>query len=77
MKKLLVVASALGLMASCSSDMNSRKTTSWSYPVTAKVEHTETLHDVAVSDRYRWLEDNHAADKFAFLVRELEMKPAL
>ena len=66
MNKLALMVPALAVLASCSTEMNSRKTAT-TYPPTAKVPLVETLHGVQVSDPYRWLEDDHAADTMAWV----------
>ncbi len=67
MRKLLCLASAVMLLASCSTDMNSSRSMHPMYPQTARVNHTDTLHGVAVPDPYRWLEDDNAPDTKAWV----------
>ncbi|WP_416758050.1 prolyl oligopeptidase family serine peptidase [Roseateles sp. So40a] len=41
-----------------------------SYPVTRKVDHTDSYHGTTVADPYRWLEDDNAADTKAWVQAE-------
>jgi prolyl oligopeptidase len=40
------------------------------YPQTAKVEHVDTYHGVAVADPYRWLEDDNAENTKAWVTEQ-------
>lgn len=46
------------------------------YPVTAKVEHTDNYHGVKVADPYRWLEDDHSAQTAAWVQAENKVTQA-
>ncbi|MEY2411233.1 MAG: prolyl oligopeptidase [Verrucomicrobiota bacterium] len=67
MRTFLGFASALTLLTSCSSPMNSNTPKASAPPVTKKVPVTETLHGVVISDPYRWLEDDNAPDTKAWV----------
>ena len=61
------------LLAACASRMNSpvsAQNTKMIYPVTRKTNLVETLHDTAVPDPYRWLEDDHAPETEAWVQAE-------
>ena len=53
------------ILAGCAS--SSHMTTKLTYPQTAKTNLVENLHGVAVSDPYRWLEDDNAATTKAWV----------
>ena len=67
-----VVALALLLASSCSTEMNSTKPagSKFVYPATARVNHVDTLHSTAVPDPYRWLEDDNSAETKAWVEEE-------
>ena len=62
MKKNLVL---FNLLAFCSVTMAQLQ-----YPITQKIDHTDTYHGVAVADPYRWLEDDNAPDTKAWVVQQ-------
>jgi prolyl oligopeptidase len=46
------------------------------YPVTRKVEQTDSYHGIAVADPYRWLEDDNSAETKAWVVKQNEVTDA-
>lgn len=46
------------------------------YPVTRKVEQTDTYHGTTVADPYRWLEDDNSAETKAWVVKQNEVTDA-
>jgi prolyl oligopeptidase len=46
------------------------------YPVTRKVEQTDSYHGTAVADPYRWLEDDNSAETKAWVVKQNEVTDA-
>jgi prolyl oligopeptidase len=69
---LALVALASLLASSCSTEMNSTKppASNFVYPATARVNHVDTLHDTAVPDPYRWLEDDNSDETKAWVAEQ-------
>ena len=72
MKKLLLVAIVLSLFVSCKNETETLKTISVDYPKTNKIEVIDTIFGKAVSDPYRWLEDDRSAETEAWVKAENE-----
>ncbi|MUU79182.1 prolyl oligopeptidase family serine peptidase [Winogradskyella endarachnes] len=72
MKKLLLLTLVLSIFVSCKNETETLKTISVDYPNTNKIEVIDTIFGEAVSDPYRWLEDDRSAETEAWVKAENE-----
>lgn len=70
LKAILLTTGAL-FLASCTALNMAENKTGNTYPETKKVEHTDTYFGQNVSDPYRWLEDDMAADTKDWVQRQV------
>lgn len=70
LKAILLTTGAL-FLASCTALNMTENKTGNTYPETKKVEHTDTYFGQNVSDPYRWLEDDMAADTKDWVQRQV------
>lgn len=64
MKTLIIT---LSLLMSMSALSQSKQNTALQYPVTKKVDHTDTYFGTTVKDPYKWLEDDRSAETEAWV----------
>ena len=72
MKKLLLLSLVLSIFVSCKNETETLKTISVDYPKTNKIEVIDTIFGEAVSDPYRWLEDDRSPETEAWVKAENE-----
>ncbi|NRD22263.1 S9 family peptidase [Winogradskyella litoriviva] len=72
MKKLLLLTLVLSIFVSCKNETETLKTISVDYPKTNKIEVIDTIFGEAVSDPYRWLEDDRSPETEAWVKAENE-----
>ena len=65
MKKIIVQLFIISFVLSCSSNSED-----FTYPKSKKINFTEILHGVEISDPYRWLEDFTSAESIDWINRQ-------
>lgn len=68
--KLITATGMALLLASCTTQNKTMKST-FKYPETQKIEHTDAYFGESVSDPYRWLEDDLSADTKDWVQRQV------
>ncbi len=73
MKKLLLITVALSIFVSCKNEAEKLKPIAVDYPETKKVDTVDTYFEQAVSDPYRWLEDDRSNETEAWVKSQNEV----
>ncbi|SDG80400.1 prolyl oligopeptidase family serine peptidase [Winogradskyella thalassocola] len=73
MKKLLLLALVLTFFVSCKNETETVKTTTIDYPESNKIDTIDTYFGEAVTDPYRWLEDDRSKETEAWVKAQNEV----
>jgi prolyl oligopeptidase len=72
MKKLLLITAVLSIFVSCKNETEKLKPININYPETKKVDTVDNYFGEAVSDPYRWLEDDRSEETEAWVKSQNE-----
>jgi len=67
MKKIILAATALVVLASCENKKSTSTQMAVTYPTTQTSDHVDTYHGTDIQDPYRWLEDDRSEESGAWV----------